>query len=93
MISLEDGNVTALVDEEMGLDGENGLYPDLVRPWPHRMFLEVTKGILELVKLKLFQDGKRFIISCSISNNMYVIDIESVRNLHEGKSAEKKYRI
>eukprot|EP00090_Calanus_glacialis_P003352 TRINITY_DN12483_c0_g1_i6.p1 TRINITY_DN12483_c0_g1~~TRINITY_DN12483_c0_g1_i6.p1 ORF type:complete len:954 (-),score=189.63 TRINITY_DN12483_c0_g1_i6:91-2922(-) len=62
MISLEDGTVTVLVDEDIGLDGENGLYPDLVKPWPRRMFLE---------------DGKRFIISCSISNNMYVIDIES----------------
>ena len=42
MISLEDGTVTVLVDEDIGLDGENGLYPDLVKPWPRRMFLEVT---------------------------------------------------
>ena len=31
-----------LVDEDFGLDGENGLYPHLVKPWPNRMFLEVN---------------------------------------------------
>merc|ERR1712106_330305 len=51
-----------LVDEDFGLDGENGLYPHLVKPWANRMFLE---------------DKNRFVISCVISNNMFVIDRKS----------------
>jgi len=62
MVSLEDKNITVLVDEDFGLNGEQGLYPHVVNPWAKRMFLE---------------DEHRFIISCFISNNMYVIDIES----------------
>jgi len=62
MECLEHKKVTVLIDEDFGTDGENGLYPHLVKPWANRIFL---------------QDQKRFVISCFISNNMYVIDIES----------------
>ena len=62
--------MTIIIDEEFGLDGKNGVYPDQVEPWPKRMFLKVRMILIHSYKQEPLNRMKRDL--CSVVPSLKV---------------------